>query len=95
MTRYLILDDDRTTADGMVHAQAAPFVLDGRHIAREDDDVICPACNTTGKVRCVGARLPMTGPDGRRVALSDDLCICECTPAPKLVASQRVKAVEA
>jgi uncharacterized Zn-binding protein involved in type VI secretion len=95
MTRYLILDDDRTTANGAVHAKAAPFVLDGRPIAHENDDVVCPTCNTTGKIQCVGARLPMTGPDGRQVALSDDLCICKCTPAPKLVASQSVMVVKA
>ena len=36
----------------------------------------------------------MKGPDGRRVALSDDLCICKCDPPPKLVASQQAMLVE-
>ncbi|ANH35752.1 hypothetical protein A3768_4953 (plasmid) [Ralstonia solanacearum] len=32
----------------------------------------------------------MNGPDGRRIALHDDLCICGCQPSPRLVASQTV-----
>lgn len=94
MTRYLILDGDQTTAAGTVHAMATPFALDDKHIAHEDDDVFCPACNSTGKIQCDGPRLPMTGPDGRRVALNDDLCICKCSPPPKLVASQQVMTVD-
>ncbi|QRR09726.1 PAAR domain-containing protein [Burkholderia sp. MS455] len=94
MTRYLILDGDHTTVAGTVRVKATPFELDGRHIAHEDDDVICPACKSIGKIQCAGPRLPMTGPDGRRVALSDDLCICKCTPPPTLVASQRVMSVD-
>jgi len=68
--------------------------LDNKHIAHEDDDVICPACKSIGKIQCDGPRLPMTGPDGRRVALSDDLCICKCPTPPKLVASQQVMSVD-
>lgn len=89
MTRYMILDGDHTTVAGTVRATATPFELGGRHIAHEGDDVICPACKTVGKIQCVGPRQPMTGPDGRPVALSDDLCICKCAPPPKLVPSQQ------
>ncbi|MBR8355893.1 PAAR domain-containing protein [Burkholderia vietnamiensis] len=95
MTRYMILDGDHTTAAGTVRATATPFELGGRHIAHEGDDVICPACKTVGKIQCVGPRQPMTGPDGRPVALSDDLCICKCAPPPKLVPSQQVMSVDA
>ncbi|ACB66641.1 MULTISPECIES: PAAR domain-containing protein [Burkholderia] len=94
MTRYLILDGDHTTVAGTVRAKGTPFVLDNKHIAHEDDDVICPACKSIGKIQCDGPRLPMTGPDGRRVALSDDLCICKCPTPPKLVASQQVMSVD-
>ncbi|HDR9249330.1 PAAR domain-containing protein [Burkholderia vietnamiensis] len=95
MTRYMILDGDHTTVAGIVRATATPFELGGRHIAHEGDDVICPACKTVGKIQCVGPRQPMTGPDGRPVALSDDLCICKCAPPPKLVPSQQVMSVDA
>lgn len=94
MTRYLILDGDHTTVAGTVQAKITPFALDGRHIAHEDDDVFCPVCKSIGKIQCVGLRLPMTGPDGRRVALSDDLCICKCPTPPKLIASQQVMKVD-
>ncbi|HDR9037100.1 TPA: PAAR domain-containing protein [Burkholderia vietnamiensis] len=95
MTRYMILDGDHTTVAGTVRATATPFELGGRHIAHEGDDVICLACKTVGKIQCVGPRQPMTGPDGRPVALSDDLCICKCAPPPKLVPSQQVMSVDA
>ena len=92
MTRYVILDGDRTTANGTVRAiaTATPFALNDRHIAHENDEVSCPACNSTGKIQCDGPRIPMEGPDRRRIALSDDLCICKCSPPPKLVASQQI-----
>ncbi|MBH9647540.1 PAAR domain-containing protein [Burkholderia vietnamiensis] len=95
MTRYLILDGDHTTAAGTVQAKATPFALDGRHIPHENNDVFWPVCKTIGKIQCVGPRLPMTGPDGRRVALSDDLCVCKCPVPPLLVASQQVMSVKA
>ncbi|MGH8781297.1 PAAR domain-containing protein [Paraburkholderia sp.] len=95
MTRYLILDGDLTTASGIVHAKPTTLELSSRHVAHEGDDVVCPACNSTGKIKCVGPRLPMTGPDGRPAALNDDLCICKCNPPPKLIASQQVMSVEA
>jgi uncharacterized Zn-binding protein involved in type VI secretion len=92
--RYLILDGDQTTVAGTVHAKATPRGLNGRHIAHEADDVSCPACGSTGKISCDGPRLSMNGPDGRRTALSDDLCICKCDPPPKLLASQQSMSVE-
>lgn len=64
-------------------------------VAHESDDVFCLVCKTIGKIQCVGPRLPMTGPDGRRVALSDDLCVCKCPVPPLLIASQRVMSVDA
>src|SRR5690242_17182876 len=96
MTRYVILDGDRTTSNGTVcaRATATPFALNDRQIAHESDEVSCPACGTTGKIQCDGPRIPMEGPDGQRVALSDDLCICQCSPPPKLVASQQIMSIE-
>ncbi|MDE1004903.1 MAG: PAAR domain-containing protein [Paraburkholderia fungorum] len=94
MKRYLILDGDHTTVSGTVRAQPTALSLSGRHIAHEGDDVVCPACNSTGKIKCDGQRLTMPGPDGRRTALSDDLCICKCDSPPRLVASQQAMSVD-
>lgn len=95
MKRYLILTGDKTTANGTVIATPATIRFANRDVAHEGDDVQCPACNTTGKVQCDGPRQVMTAPDGRRAALSDDLCICKCDPPPKLVASQQAMGVDA
>jgi uncharacterized Zn-binding protein involved in type VI secretion len=95
MQRYLILNGDKTTANGTVVAAPTTIQFMGRDIAHEGDDVQCPACHTTGKIRCDGPRQVMTAPDGRHAALSDDLCICKCEPAPKLVASQQLMSVDA
>lgn len=94
MKRYLILSGDKTTASGTVEARPTTVQLNGVHVAHEGDDVACPACNSTGKVKCDGPRQVMTAPDGRHAALSDDLCICKCDPPPKLVASQKFMSVE-
>ena len=94
MPRYLILNGDKTTANGTVVAKPTTIQFEGRDVAHEDDDVQCPACNTTGKIKCDGPRQVMTAPDGRHAALSRDLCICKCNPPPKLVASQQSMSVE-
>ncbi|WP_231408863.1 PAAR domain-containing protein [Ralstonia solanacearum] len=89
MKRYVILSVDKTTAGGIVQAKTTTLRLNGTHVAHENDDIACPACHSTGKIQCSGEpRQPMTGPDGRRIALNDDLCICGCQPPPRLVASQ-------
>jgi uncharacterized Zn-binding protein involved in type VI secretion len=95
MQRYLILNGDKTTANGTVVAKPTTIQLENRDVAHEDDEVQCPACNSTGKIKCDGPRQVMTAPDGRHAALNDDLCICKCNPAPKLVASQQSMSVDA
>jgi len=95
MERHLILNGDRTTANGTVQATPATIQLNGQDVAHEGDNVTCPACNTTGKIQRDGPRQLMTAPDGRHVALNDDLCICGCHPPPRLVASQSMMSVEA
>ncbi|WP_179401885.1 PAAR domain-containing protein [Burkholderia guangdongensis] len=95
MQRYLILNGDKTTANGTVIAMPATIQFEGRDVAHEGDEVQCPACNTTGKIQCDGPRQSMTAPDGRQAALSDDLCICKCDPPPKLIASQQTMSIDA
>jgi uncharacterized Zn-binding protein involved in type VI secretion len=94
MKRYLILNGDKTTANGTVQATPTSIKLSGQDVAHEGDDVACPACNSTGKIKCDGPRQLMTAPDGRHAVLSDDLCMCKCDPPPKLVASQNSMSVQ-
>lgn len=86
--RYDIRDGDTTTAQGRVMATVRNDVIDGKAVAYEGDPVWCPACKTTGKIVCVGERLPERGPDGRQSALSGDWCLCQCNPRPRLIQSQ-------
>jgi len=86
--RYDILKGDKTTADGTVEGGDPNDRIGNREQAYENDPVWCPACQSMGQIVCVGPRLSMTGPDGRQGALSDDLCVCQCTLSPTLVPSQ-------
>lgn len=47
-----------------------------------------PCCKTVGKIPCDGPRIPTTGPGGRQSALNDDLCVCQCSQSPRLIALQ-------
>jgi uncharacterized Zn-binding protein involved in type VI secretion len=86
--RYDILKGDRTMTGGAVDGGDSNDKVGDREQAYENDPVWCPACNTMGRIVCVGARLSMTAPDGREGALSDDLCVCRCNPSPLLIPSQ-------
>ncbi|QCP53177.1 PAAR domain-containing protein [Trinickia violacea] len=88
MKRYDIRNGDTTTAGGRVQASGRDDPIDGVPVAYENDPVWCEKCRTTGYIACVGPRVSSTGSDGRQQALSDDLCRCRCTPAPRLIASQ-------
>lgn len=65
MKRYLILNGDKTTANGTVQATSTMIQLSGQDIAHEGDSVSCPACNTIGKIQSDGPRQVMTAPDGQ------------------------------
>jgi uncharacterized Zn-binding protein involved in type VI secretion len=86
--RYDIRNGDTTTSNGRVESSSNSDTIDSIPVAYERDRVWCNACNTTGYIECVGPRIATTGPDGRQLALSDDLCRCKCTPSPRLIASQ-------
>jgi uncharacterized Zn-binding protein involved in type VI secretion len=88
--RYYIRAGATTTARGTVRASSGFNMIDGSPVAREGDAVDCPACDTQGRIECVMPRLSDTF-DGKEYALSDDLCICECSPPPKLMADQHMK----
>lgn len=87
MKRYNITVGAATTAGGKVITGNSSHVLDGVPAAYEGDKCSCPACGSEGVIALDGPRLSETW-DGREVALSDDLCICKCSPPPRLIAAQ-------
>lgn len=94
MRRFDMLKGDTTTSGGVIQAGNNGDLLNGRAQAYEHDPVWCPACQTMGKILCVGPHLSGTGQDGRKSALSDDLCLCKCHPNPRLVPSQTMSYVD-
>jgi uncharacterized Zn-binding protein involved in type VI secretion len=88
VTRYHIRLGDKTTVDGTVIDGSATEIAMGHCLAHEGDKVSCPKCHSMGQIVCDGPRWSFTGQDGRQAALSGDICLCKCNPAPRLVASQ-------
>jgi uncharacterized Zn-binding protein involved in type VI secretion len=88
--RYHIRDGAKTTAGGIVRASSQWLIVNGKALAREGDPVNCTACGTQGVIKCVMPRLTDRF-EGKEYALSDDLCICKCSPPPKLIADQDYK----
>lgn len=86
--RYNITQGAKTTANGIVSTTQQFSKTNGAPLALEGDPVDCPTCHTTGRIKCVGPRLHSAF-TGKQFALSDDLCICNCDPSPKLVAIQQ------
>ena len=87
MRRSFILHGDRTTKGGVVAVSTRTMVSNGKAVCVEGSAVYCPACKTTGKTVCVPPFLPCKGPGGRQANLHGDLCVCQCKPPPKLIAS--------
>lgn len=85
--RYYVRDGAKTSADGLVRASCGFSTQEGKALAREGDPVDCPTCGEQGVIQCAGPRLQDQS-EGKQYALSDDLCICACSPAPKLLADQ-------
>lgn len=87
MQRYYITLGAPTSANGKVTSANHLDTIDDVPVALEGDTCWCPACNSEGVIGLNGPRLGETF-DGREVALNDDLCLCKCTPPPRLLASQ-------
>ncbi|ATQ74707.1 hypothetical protein CR152_09355 [Massilia violaceinigra] len=87
MRRYTITLGATTTAGGRVMSASGSGCINGVPIALEGDLVACPACKATGRILCVGPRIPEMS-DGKHVALENDLCTCRCSPPPKLLPVQ-------
>ena len=90
MRRYTITLGAPTSSGGRVVSASSEGKIDGVAIALEGDLVSCPVCKTAGKIQCVGPRIPESW-NGKNVALENDLCICRCALAPKLIPSQMLR----
>ena len=90
MRRYHITLGSTTTAGGKVTSASSNGSINSKKIALEGDPIICPACKSSGKIMCVGPRIPEIW-NGKKVALENDLCICGCSPPPKLKPSQSLR----
>jgi uncharacterized Zn-binding protein involved in type VI secretion len=77
-----------TDAGGKVVTASSSMTLDGVRRALEGDLIDCPLCRAQGRIACAGPRLKASE-NGRRPALEDDLCLCRCTPTPRLLANQQ------
>ena len=93
MKRYHITVGAKTTADGTVMTGYEFWTIDGQPIAREGDEVACPACDSTGVIVCDGPHL-VDLMQGRPTALDGDLCHCKCDLPPRLIANQTLQCQE-
>lgn len=89
LRRYYITLGARTTAGGKVISASHVDTIDGVGVALEGDKIQCGSCHAEGVIALDGPRLSERI-DGREVALGDDLCICQCSPPPRLAATQSV-----
>jgi len=86
--RYFITLGAPTTAGGKVTSANHFETIDGVPLALAGDACWCPTCNSEGIISPDGPRLSDSF-EGRELALADDLCICQCSPPPRLLAAQR------
>jgi len=95
-TRSIIQDRDKTTSNGNIQARYNGLTSGEppRNICFEGDPVICPKCKMTGTTKCIPPFRPNTGHDGRQINLDGDLCICKCSPPPRLKASNNAHTVD-
>ncbi|RQR40487.1 MULTISPECIES: hypothetical protein [unclassified Burkholderia] len=85
MIRYFLARGDRggsaTIMEGLPTVTCSnppPSV----HIATLDMKTYCTACGQEGFIAPKGPRWPGTGPNGKAWALSGDVNVCGCSPAP-------------
>jgi len=94
MRRYDIFEGDKTNVGGKVERDKTHDVMNSCTQAYEGGSVWCPVCKTMGTIGCKGPRISTKGPDGREAALSEDLCLCQCNPSPRLMRSQTISFID-
>lgn len=85
--RYYITLGATTTAGGKVTTAGSFMSVNGAKVALDRDKIWCSQCNSEGYIALDGPRLSSSY-NGKQFALNDDLCICKCSPPPRLVAAQ-------
>lgn len=87
MRRYFIVVGDTTTRGGVVLEGEGRTTNHGKALSYHGARVYCPACKSEGHIVGEGPSRPMLL-RGKQVALEDDLCMCNCSPPPRLIRSQ-------
>lgn len=90
MKRHHITLGAKTTAGGTVATATSFCTIEDAQMALNGDTIACPSCKSTGTIRCIGPRIPETW-NGKDAALENDLCMCKCTPPPRLLAAQSLR----
>lgn len=85
--RRIVRNGDKTTAGGTVIAPGTNYTVMGKQIANVHCQVECTACNRTGSIQSVPPMPTYFDYGGIRAAFDGDLCICGCSPHPRLLSS--------
>ena len=81
-----IVVGDKTTAGGVVIEGCSAYTHHGKEVALNGHQINCPACGTIGHIEVVPPR-DIEEVHGQKIAMGGDLCICGCTPPPRLISS--------
>jgi uncharacterized Zn-binding protein involved in type VI secretion len=87
MRRYFLTQSDKSTAGGIVTEGDPSCTNHGTPLTFLGARVYCHACKSEGRISPRGPRRPFLLM-GRDAALDGDLCVCNCTPTPVMLASQ-------
>lgn len=87
MRRYFVRVGDKTTAGGTVTQGEESFEYRGKAVAYEGAEIYCHTCTSTGRIANTPPYRTMLI-KGKQIALDNDICLCKCTPHPRLIASQ-------
>lgn len=87
MRRYSIKLHDKTTSGAFVTEGEPTTTHHGTPLAFIGAAIYCPTCKSAGVIVASGPRLSVSFM-GKQAALDNDLGMCKCRPAPRLIASQ-------
>ena len=87
MRRHYILVGDKTTSGARVTEGMEYMTHRGTMLSFLGARIYCPACESEGCIVGTGPRWP-DNVMGKHAALDNDLGMCKCQPAPRLIASQ-------
>ncbi|MGN7982749.1 PAAR domain-containing protein [Burkholderia sp. 22313] len=87
MRRSYLKIGDKSSAGGTVIEGIPDCFHHGTELTYLGAQVVCPACQSTGRIVPKGPRWP-SNMMGHEPALEGDLCVCKCYPNPVMLASQ-------